>query len=122
MLFLTTLPKNSLSLLKETTSFSKIPIGISKEYDIDGNLVREINYDKDFNFSIVDLIQFSKEKLDIDLNDPLSENTVNRGYDKNFGKYVYIIFQPIDDYKLRCITVDGQTGNIIGDSYNNYSE
>lgn len=113
--------KKTLSLLKESTSFSKISYGIYREFDTMGNVLKEVNLDEKFEFSLDNLLKLVKIKYEVDFNQVLN-NSVYRGFDEHLGRYVYKIHQHIDDYKMRYIIIDGQTGDVISDDYKFYSE
>ena len=53
-------------LIKEGQSFSMAPYGRSREYDNKGNMVKEIDWDMKFDFSIDNLIKNMKNEYQVD--------------------------------------------------------
>src|SRR5690606_10818410 len=54
-------------LIKEGQSFSMAPYGRSREYDNKGNMVKEIDWDMNFDFSIDNLIKKMKNEYQVDI-------------------------------------------------------
>lgn len=65
--------KYTLNMTKEVTSFYDCIIGLRKEYNEEGVLIKEINYDSPYAFSWQDLVQKMKLEYDIDLMDKLDQ-------------------------------------------------
>ena len=86
--------------------------GIWKEYDEQGHLIKEIDYDKGFNYTWEDLLKFLKER-EIKI---IDRNTTIRKDEGRWhvwyvdGLYVYNIF------------IDGKTGEILQDVKNEFEE
>lgn len=58
--------KSSLLQLKGQT-FYNFPIGVWKEYDENGKLIKETNWDKNYPFKVEDLCKLIKEEYGVDL-------------------------------------------------------
>ena len=86
--------------------------GIYKEYDEQGKLIKEIDYDKGFNYTWEDLLKLLKER-EIKI---IDRNTTIRKDEGRWhvwyvdGLYVYNIF------------IDGKTGEILQDVKNEFEE
>jgi hypothetical protein len=108
--------KNSHLLLAEGIYFYNFPIGIHKEYNKKGELIRERNNDENFPFSVNALIEKIKVTHKIDLNDTTKVSIISRNFDKSFNKYVYDIHykENIND-SPKYIAVDGETGEIVSE-------
>lgn len=106
-------------LVATGTLLNDLPIGIHKIYNEKGELVREINYDKNFPFSVYDLIAKIKTTHQIDLNDGENSISVSRDIDKETGKHIYVIFYDKKPGSYKYITVDGVTGQILSEGKGN---
>jgi len=108
--------KNTHLLVATGTLLYDLPIGVHKIYNKKGELIREINYDKNFPFSIYDLIAKIKTTHQIDLNDIKENISVMRDIDKETKKNIYVIFyNKKNDGSYKYITVDGTTGQILSE-------
>jgi hypothetical protein len=95
-----------------------LEIGISKEYDENGNLIKEINHDKNYPFSIDMLIEKMKNDYDIDLSVRNQEQpvTVWRFYENSEQVYcIKILLSTCLTGHQRFIKLDGATGKVISD-------
>ncbi len=87
-------------------------VNFIKEYDENGNLIKETDYDKGFNYTWEDLLKFLKER-EIKI---IDRNTTIRKDEGRWhvwyvdGLYVYNIF------------IDGKTGEILQDVKNEFEE
>ncbi len=118
-----TYSRKDFSLLTECTTFSGKNIGILKRYDSIGQVV-EINLDKDYDFSIEELIKKVEKEYKLNIN-----KISNIGFDRRFviennkGKYCYIILFPNAIHNgYRQLTFDGQNGNLIEDKSGYFEE
>lgn len=103
-------------LVATGTLLDKLPIGIHKIYNEKGELIREINYDENFPFSVYDLIAKIKTTYQIDLNDIENDVSVGKLIDKETGKHIYVIYyDKSDNGSYKYITVDGATGQILSE-------
>jgi len=98
--------------------FYKIPTGVFKRYNENGELIETINRDRNFSFSITELIDKIKTTYQIDLNCTTKVKTISRQFDKSNNRYQYmIIYKNNKNEKLKCLTIDGKTGKILGDVF-----
>lgn len=99
-----------------------MPVGVHREFDKDGNIIKSINYDEIFTFTLDDLAIKVKKLLDIDIYK-----------DKNFGigrqienlsQPYYKIYIKVDGggsrSNMRTIDIDGKTGKVIYDGVSIY--
>lgn len=112
--------KKNLKLKREGQVFDRMPIGVHKFYDEKGNLIKETDFDRGFNFTINDLLVKVKKELKINLNNDLKGIEISRGMNKKYNIPVYNIFIPVktedNSYPTkRHIIIEGTTGNIISD-------
>ena len=121
------------SIQTQATDFYDFPIGVDKEYNKEGKLIKEIDNDKNYPFSIDALCELIKEEYGVDLKikskvyvgekyNTTIENMVSRIYEEDLKKKCYLIefyAAPLPDegdfYARREICVDGTTGEIIYD-------
>lgn len=95
--------------------FQKFPIGIHREYDEKGNLIKETNYDSDFLYSIDSLSVKLKGEYGIDINDPNLPVTIGRE-NHIFPQYKIFVNLKDDLYSgYRVLVFDGHTGELIDD-------
>ncbi|MCF6350835.1 MAG: hypothetical protein L3J23_07385 [Flavobacteriaceae bacterium] len=89
-----------------------------KEYNQQGTLIKETDYDKPFKFTFKDILKFIK-KRNIDMNS--SEFILSRG--KSTGRLTWdITWEKQDKTGLRRAWIDGVTGEIIKEFDENYTE
>lgn len=87
--------------------------GIWKEYDKQGNLVKEIDYDKGFEYTWEDLVKYlEKRKVDI-------KDTTNTDIRKENGNWRFSYVEGIYIYD---VIIDGKTGKILKDVKNEFEE
>ena len=118
---------HNLSLKTTTTLFYLFPIGNTKEYDPNGNLINETNNDEKYSFSVEQLCELIKEEYGVDLMVRSSPNkdellyTVSRQYITNLGKNCYIVtfYSELPDegefYARKNVYVDGTSGKILAE-------
>ena len=108
--------KDNFNLSSEMECFYTMPIGIKKDYDHLGNLIKETNYETTFAFSVNQLSEKIKKTYNIDIY-----------HDKDFGidRYTenpmhsyYIITKKLamGRSSTRVIHIDGKTGEVIFDA------
>jgi len=114
--------KNTLLLRTEANIFHRLLIGVFREYDESGKLIREIDYDKTCKITVNELINIIKKNLNIDLTLNTNLTTVHREIDKISGNQEYQIFYKLDPNSYRGITVDCNTGKITRDIIGNLIE
>ena len=93
----------------EANYFYNCLIGISKHYDPSGKLIKEIDEDAPYKFSLEDLIKMVKEEYHIDLMKPRPRMSITRGtdYGVSFG------YGPGENpWSREMINVSGETGKV----------
>ncbi len=91
------------------SSFKK---GVWKEFDEQGRLIKETNYDKGFNYTWEDLVK-SLEKRKVDIK---GRNTTIRKEEGNWR------FSYVEGIYIYDVIIDGNTGKIIQDEKNEFEE
>lgn len=87
--------------------------GIWKEYDEQGNLIKETDYDKGFEYTWEDLVKYlEKRKVDI-------KDTTNTDIRKEKGNWRFSYVEGIYIYD---VIIDGKTGKILQDAKNEFEE
>lgn len=114
--------KKSLSIIAEGKTFFNMPIGVYREYDPQGKVTKETDYDKNFKFSLDEVISLSKTKFKVDLNQKIARLNVSRGMDEDTKKNVYFLFLPVNDQSYRLVKIDAENGKIISDKPGMYIE
>lgn len=106
--------KKTLTLRYECQNFIRMLIGIEKEYDENGTLTQETDFDKNFkNFTVNDFITTVKKELKIDLNKDIKELGVSRTVFK-IPEYRITIFNKKLN-TVRVITISGITKKVTSD-------
>jgi len=100
------------SLCSVLNEFYKIHLNKYIKYDESGKIVKEINFDKFYVFSLKDLLQKIKREYDIDLEDKLKGAWANRWIDENLKKPFYEVHlkSKENDMKRDYILIDGISG------------
>lgn len=111
----------TLKLTKEQQTLFNIPVGNCYEYNEDGDIIKTVNYDKDFTFDSKKLI----EKL-IDLNVDLSKEnkkTLFHRMSDGKNKPFYLLYIPIEDSigSQRMLKIDGITGQVLADKIGRFT-
>lgn len=112
-------------LKKSTQLFYRFPVGLTKEYDEKGKLLKEVNNDEKYSFTVEQLCKLVIEEYGVNLmiksypnNDEL-QYTVTRQYINDLGKNCYIVTfsgelpDEGEFYARKNVCVDGVTGKII---------
>ncbi len=89
-------------------------IGMWREYDTKGNIVKKINYDEHFPFSIKKLAKKMAKEYNIDIMNPYYVRFLSRGVDNN-GKASYTLglyCTAEDSEEDFTLIIDGKTGEI----------
>jgi hypothetical protein len=104
------------------------PVGISKEFDTHGELIKEINHDLPYKFSVESVCELIKEEYDIDLmkvpDDPDKNRLVyicsriekEEVYENDFRPIYEVLFfyrGKGDDIPSKRVIIDGTTGKIL---------
>ncbi|OXA94733.1 hypothetical protein [Flavobacterium hercynium] len=105
-------------LLTYVLQFYQFPIGTAKHYDENGILIKEIDYDKPYPFSLKELIEKIKEEYNIDLEDKEQQAVVSRQIQEDLQKPIYEVYLLNDEFnsKPNYILIDGQTGAVLFES------
>ena len=110
--------KTTNSLVSEFSYFYSMPIGVFREYDKKGNLIKWKNYDEIFDFTVKDLIIVLKKDLKIDLTNDIDKQYESLSISRDSDKCVYYISMPTKEGSIRLIEIDGKTGIILADRTN----
>lgn len=94
---------------------NKFGKGVWREYDEQGNLIKEEDYDEGYEYSFEDLLKFIYSR-NIDLFD---KYTSIRRYD-GIWKVIYVQGEGYPKH-IYDVTIDGKTGKIISDHKNEFS-
>ena len=86
--------------------------GVWKEFDEQGNLIKETDYDKGFDYTWENLLTFFKERKA----DPKGRYTTVRKEDGNWR------LSYIEGIYIYDIIIEGKTGEIIQDAKNEFEE
>lgn len=103
------------------TSFYDIPIGIFRRYNEYGETVEEVNRDKNYAFSVYDLIEKIKVTHQIDLNTTAKITDIEKAFDNSANKYFYMIRYKDEKGTTKFISIDGQTGKILAEGVYRYN-
>lgn len=105
-------------ILKEHyQSFSGCPIGIYKEFDKNGKLLKENNLDSGYTFDIHMLYNKMLNELKIDPSKVSEQNlNIRRIFDKSDKTNKYTILLVLDEVRIRSIIIDGYSGRLIQDT------
>ncbi|MFK7002185.1 hypothetical protein [Flavobacterium oreochromis] len=104
----------NLYLQTESNFFYDFQIGISKEYDDNGNLIKEINNDIDFKFNVEDLIKKMKESYNIDImNTKIIHAIVRNSKDVRIKKSYYHIIVKSGIAVYKEFLIDGNSGDSL---------
>ncbi|MES2575490.1 MAG: hypothetical protein V4572_11145 [Bacteroidota bacterium] len=112
--------KNKLIDISECKPYFHTQIGIWKEYDSIGNLTKETNYDKDFDFNLINVLEYLKSK-NMDLNEIKSHKIV---IERDLLKCCWIIRYINKEGVLNRsqVILSGETGEVLSETkYNLYN-
>ncbi|WP_145902553.1 hypothetical protein [Flavobacterium covae] len=101
------------SILK---SFYSIKFGFKKEYDEQGKLIRETNYDLPYKYTIEDLATKMNNQYQIDIYNIKQIHSINRYEEKKHLKiplYEVWSYHKTNPLKLTCYIINGTTGETI---------
>lgn len=96
--------------------FYQSPFGITKKYDEQGKLIKEINSDKPYKISIDDVVAKVKEIYNINLDERDYKSSLKRSLSSQLNNQpIYEISLAIKDepYKRKYVLIDGTTGDIL---------
>ncbi|WP_459926428.1 hypothetical protein [Flavobacterium covae] len=119
----------NLSLRINGSNFYGFSVGIDKEYDENGKLIKETDNDKNYPFKVEDLCKLIKEEYDVDLMVKANPNKeelqyrVSRSYDPSTLKHLYLVsftygnsdIEPGDKIlpPIKVVYIDGSNGKIL---------
>ena len=92
--------------------------GVWYEFDINGKLVKTIDYDQFYKFTFENVLQFC-EKRNILVEKAILKpgsgfhTSIGRGLDESSGKYVWVVSWLMTFNTIQYIYLDGNTGKII---------
>ncbi|MGV0923550.1 hypothetical protein [Empedobacter tilapiae] len=104
------------SIKKNGNIFYTSSFGIWKEYDEQGKLIKETNWDKPYKISIDDVVAKIKEKYNINLENREEKGSLNRYLSSQLNNQpIYVAHLAIKDepYKMKYVLIDGTTGDIL---------
>lgn len=100
-------------LLGKGVYFYQCSIGIDKEYDENGNFIKETNNETPYKLSVEDIIKIVKQEYNIDLMDTSMRYNFSRN-DYELPKYQIRI--PLGETTSRVIIIDATTGKKVSDT------
>jgi len=107
--------KETKSLMAQRTYFYSIDTGVWKEYDTNGNIIKEEDMDAYYKITINDFVNLMKEQYKIDL---FSNNyyvcRIDR-YKDNRPRPIYVVTVGPFRFCCRYITIDANTGETLFD-------
>ncbi|WP_314306897.1 hypothetical protein [Capnocytophaga gingivalis] len=106
--------KETKSLMAQRTYFYSIDTGVWKEYDTNGNVIKEEDMDAYYKITINDFVNLMKEQYKIDL---FSNNyvwSIDR-YKDNRPRPIYVVIEGPSRFYSRYITIDANTGETLFD-------
>jgi hypothetical protein len=107
--------KETKSLMAQRTYFYSIDTGVWKEYDTNGNVIKEEDMDAYYKITINDFVNLMKEQYKIDL---FSNNyvwSIDRYKDKLRPRPIYVVIEGPSRFYSRYITIDANTGETLFD-------
>lgn len=113
--------KETLNIKIEETIFYNFLTGIAKEYDSQGELIKEVNWDANYRFSVQQLIEKMMRQFNIDLLSRTGKGVI-RGYDHGYFYLVILNLTANSKGQTRQIKIDGDTGKVISDNIFEYKE
>ena len=105
------------SLMAQRIYFYSIDTGVWKEYDTNGNVIKEEDMDAYYKITINDFVNLMKEQYKIDL---FSNNyvwTIDRYKDKLRPRPIYVVTVGPSRFYSRWIIIDADTGENLFDKY-----
>ena len=106
--------KEKLVLTFEGNRFFNFPIGINKQYNLNGDVIYIKNFDDDFPFGLPELRTKIISEFNIDINIFNEHLFINREFDSSSNKFCYdVSIYSVDGSSYRYIVIDGSTGDTI---------
>ena len=112
--------KETKSLMAQRIFFYSIDTGVWKEYDANGNVIKEEDMDAYYKITINDFVNLMKEQYKIDLFSNNYVYSIDR-YKDNRPRPIYVVIEgPL--FYSRYITIDANTGETLFDKCLRLSE
>lgn len=106
-------------LIKLIKYYPKDFMVLKKEYNDEGKLMNEIDYDQPYKFSFIELIQFLKNNYPtINLNHQAT--IISRGMDEQKNKFIWEVRWTEKPGRIEKLIIDGVTGKLIDKTFNAY--
>ncbi|UFH35063.1 hypothetical protein [Flavobacterium acetivorans] len=108
--------KDKLVLIGEGSFMFNCPVGIHKDYDLEGNIIQEKNFDKDFPFTFINLKQKLLNDFNINIDNPKLDLRIDRSStpSENKSKYEILLYNELRS-QYKYIVIDGMNGHTIKD-------
>jgi len=108
--------KDKLVLIGEGSFMFNCPVGIHRDYDLEGNIIQEKNFDKDFSFTFINLKQKLLNEFNINIDNPKLDLRIDRSStpSEKKSKYKILLYNELRS-QYRYILIDGVTGHTIKD-------
>ena len=102
------------SLMAQRIFFYSIDTGVWKEYDANGNVIKEEDMDAYYKITINDFVNLMKEQYKIDLFSNNYVHSIDR-YKDNRPRPIYVVIEEPLGFYIRYITIDANTGETLFD-------
>lgn len=99
-------------LISDFYQFYNIPVFTGKNYDANGSVIEEINYDHRCGFTLPQLVDKIKKEYNVDLEDRRQNGSVELYEDTEAGSF-YRIRLSKEEMKIFYILVDCETGKTL---------
>jgi len=108
--------KDKLVLIGEGSFMFNCPVGIHRGYNLEGKIIQEKNFDKDFLFTFVNLKQKLLKEFDINIENKTLDLRINRSSNplEKKSKYEIFLYNELRS-QYRYIVIDGINGHTIKD-------
>jgi hypothetical protein len=100
----------------EGFNFFDNPVGTWKYYNKSGIIEKEVNWDKPYLFSIIDLAELMKQKYNIDIMKESNLFVFNRFEEKEFLNlplYEIGVNDPINSMRINYYLINGNNGEVL---------
>ena len=102
------------SLMAQRIFFYSIDTSVWKEYDANGNVIKEEDMDAYYKITINDFVNLMKEQYKIDLFSNNYVYSIDR-YKDNRPRPIYVVIEGPSGFYSRYITIDANTGETLFD-------
>lgn len=116
--------KSSGAIKSSVEIFHGFPIGVIKYYDGDGSVIKEVDFDEPFHFSIDDIALKVKNEFNIDIMKDNKNVRVARGPKPPEYEVSFPVDPSLDSPygDKRVLLIDGNTGAIISNTIRIYTK